>query len=316
MFSFRIRFNRSATDTIQTEENEITLLPSGATTPLRFHNPEPNGTIFNATQLALIGDGYQSSDEASSKGQIYYHALIVALARHRVGSDFGLRTPKGLFTNHGLAWLEQELQQRVLNSDHGLMVYETEPKPKFALTKFDAVRGINKEMFESTFLAATSKNLEFSTQEIIAFSLFNDSFFRQSADSRFLLLMIAVEALIELRPHTGTTIKHVESLISQTTTALLPELDKKSLIGSLQWLKKESISQAGKQLTEERLGERKYMNLPAPKFFTHCYSLRSKLVHGNIPFPTFEEISSTVGDLEVFVSDLLTAPFIELTPQS
>jgi Apea-like HEPN len=316
MYSFRIRFNRSAANAIQTDGKEIYLLPSDATTPLLLHNPEPNGTIFNATQLALIGDGFQSSDEAYSKGQKYFHAPILALARHRVGSDFGLRTPKGLFTDHGLDWVEQEHKQRVLNSEHGLMVYETEPKPKFALIKMNGVRGINKEMFESSFFIATSRNLEFSKKEIVAFTLFNDSFFRQSADSRFLLLMMAIEALIELKPRVEATIKHVESLITQTKTATLPESDKNSLLGSLQWLKKDSISQAGKQLTVMRLGDRQYMNLDASKFFTHCYGLRSKLVHGNIPFPTFEEISSTVGELELFVSDLLTKPFLELAPQS
>ena len=130
------------------------------------------------------------------------------------------------------------------------MVYETEPKPKFALIKVDAVIGVNKDKFESTFLAVASKNITFSVQETIAFTLFNDSFFTQSADSRFLLLMMSIEALIELKPRTEATIKHVESLISQTKVATLPESDIRSLLGSLKWLKKDSISQAGLRLVQ------------------------------------------------------------------
>jgi hypothetical protein len=35
------------------------------------------------------------------------------------------------------------------------------------------------------------------------------------------------------------------------------------------------------------------------------YNLRSRLVHGTDPFPSFEDVSSIVADVEVFVSDLL-----------
>lgn len=45
-------------------------------------------------------------------------------------------------------------------------------------------------------------------------------------------------------------------------------------------------------------------------FFTRCYDLRSDLVHGNMPLPTYEVLSQLVGTLEVFVSDLLTIPIL------
>ena len=102
-FTFRIRFNRSPTDTIQTEAREIVLHHNGTPGWLHLHDPEPNGAIVKAKQLVLIGHGYSSPEEASAAGEKYQSALIVALARHRIGADFGLRVPKGLFTNHGLA---------------------------------------------------------------------------------------------------------------------------------------------------------------------------------------------------------------------
>lgn len=309
-FSFRVRFNRSPTDTIQTEANEITLSDDEAPSPLRLHNPEPGGTILQATQLALTGDGYTSHEAALAAGQRYQDALVVALARQRVGADFGLRAPKGFFTDHGLSFLEQQLGQRVLNSVHGLMVFETEPRPRFALMKADPLRGVNQGMFESAFSAAASMKPQLSEREIVAFSLFNASFFRQSADSRFLLLMMAIEALLDLRPRSEAAQSHVDSLIKQTQTAALPQVDKDSMVGALRWLANESISQAGRNLTQARLGERTYKEMPASRFFTYCYGLRSALVHGSIPYPTFDEISSVVGQLESFVSDLLTAPVL------
>ena len=82
------------------------------------------------------------------------------------------------------------------------------------------------------------------------------------------------------------------------------------MIGAMQWLANESISQAGRHIAQQRLGGLTYEGMSAPKFFTHCYGLRSALVHGSIPFPNFDQVSSAVGQLELFVSDLLTQPVL------
>lgn len=181
-FSFRVRFYRSPTDTIQTEACEIALPHCDAPSPLRLHNPEPGGTILQATQLALVGDGYPSHEAALAAGQKYQGALMVALARHRIGADFGLRAPKGLITDHGLALLERQFGQRFLNSAHGLMAFETEPKPRFALVDASPLRGVKKEMFEAVFSDAAIARPQLTGRETLAFSLFNASFFRQSGD--------------------------------------------------------------------------------------------------------------------------------------
>lgn len=121
-YSFRVRLNRSPTDTIQTEANEIVLtVEEEPVRRLRLHNPESGATILNSTQLVLTCDGYDTEAEALAAGERYQDALAIALARHRVGADFGLRVPKGFFTEAGLAMLQQQLGQPVLNSVHGLM---------------------------------------------------------------------------------------------------------------------------------------------------------------------------------------------------
>jgi Apea-like HEPN len=309
-FSFRIRFNRSPTDTVQTEANEIALSNDEAPFPLRLHNPETGGSILMATQLALTGDGYSSHEAAFAAGQKYQSALTVALARHRIGADFGLRAPKGFVTDHGLALFQQQLGQRVLNNVHGLMVFETEPRPRFALMNASPLRGVNQEAFMTVFSTAAAARTQLTERELVAFALFNASFFRQSADSRFLLLMMAIEALLEPCRRSDSARSHVDSLIQQTKNAELPQEDKASMIGSLRWLASESISQAGRNLSKSRLGERTYNEMSAAKFFTYCYSLRSALVHGSFPYPTLDQVSSTGGQLECFVSDLLTAPIL------
>jgi hypothetical protein len=46
------------------------------------------------------------------------------------------------------------------------------------------------------------------------------------------------------------------------------------------------------------------------KFFTDCYTIRSNLVHGQLPRPTFETINGVVGELERFTRDLLVGDLI------
>jgi hypothetical protein len=310
-YSFRVRLDRSPTDTIQTEANEIVInVEEDSVRRLKLHNPDRVGTILHATQLVLTGDGYETEGEAFAAGERYQDALTVALARHRIGADFGLRAPKGMFTESGLAMLQQQLGQPVLNSVHGLMTFNTEPRPRFALFSAKPLRGVNQGMFERSFSAAVAARPKLTDREKLAYSLFNASFFRESADSRFLLLMMAVEALLEPAPRSNAERTHVEWLIQSTREADLSAEARNSMVGALRWLLNESISHAGRRLSADRLGNRIYLDMPASKFFSHCYGLRSSLVHGSTPYPTFETVSTAVGQLEVFVSDLLTVPVL------
>jgi hypothetical protein len=121
---------------------------------------------------------------------------------------------------------------------------------------------------------------------------------------------MAVEALIEPISRSDESLMHVESLIWKTKNATLPAREKNSILGALSWLRFESINQAGRRTASERLGNRIYIGKNAADFFTHCYQIRSNLVHGNLPIPTFDEIGGLAATLEVFVSELLTVPVL------
>lgn len=306
-YSFRIRFIRSPTDTIQTDAFKLQVPVPDENVSIALKNLASGEPIKDAEQLVLSGHGYSSSQEAIEAGQQYQLALMVALARVRVGADFGQRAARGVYTEHGLKWLEQQVGNRVLNSVHGLMVFATDPKPRFAAASTKMVRGTNADAFQALLLEAIAKRPILSDREQLSFSLFNASFFQPSVDSRFILLVMAVEALIEPTPRSNEARAHVEQLITQTQGAKLPSTERDSMIGSLQWLLQESINQAGKRLVTDRLGDREYNDMQACKFFSHAYQLRSNLVHGKLPYPTFEEIGNICGTLEVFVSDLLTS---------
>jgi hypothetical protein len=238
---------------------------------------------------------------------------MLTLARLRIGVDFGNRAPKSAFTLAGLAMLEAQTGCRVLNDIHGPMVFETDPPPRFALFSADGLRGVKKGHFETIFERALSTLRNLSARERLSFELFNASFFQTSADTRFIMLVMAIEALIEPVHRSKEATDHVDSLIEATKNSLLiTDKDRRSILGSLRWLRYESINQAGKRLAQEQLGVRLYDGKSAPSFFSDCYNLRSRLVHGQYPPPTQHEIGNASTQLEGFVSDLLTGDLREV----
>ncbi len=306
-FSFRVRFHRCPKHTLNIAVHRLEL-PTEPGYPPVLLTCHPDGTLIqDSTTWVFKSEGWPSEDAAKNAATKYIHSIIRTLARLRIGADFGGRAPQSGFLPYGLAMLEEQSGSRVLNDVHGLMLYESEPPPHFTTIKAKALRGVPQTHFERVFLRAVENFEELTDREELAIELFNSSFFQHTSDSRFVVLMMAVEALLDPSPRSEAAVAHVASMIKATQDAgSLTGDERNSLLGSLKWLKAESISQAGRRLAGTHLGTRCYMEKEAPAFFTYCYGIRSRLVHGNAPFPTQDEVGFAVGELEQFVSDLLS----------
>jgi hypothetical protein len=99
------------------------------------------------------------------------------------------------------------------------------------------------------------------------------------------MLVMAVETLLKLQPRPESSLAHVEHLIGLTQAADLPKSEKSSLLDSLKWLRDQSIGQAGRALAAT-LGDRTYTDMTPPKFFAHCYDLRSRWSTEKRHFPS------------------------------
>lgn len=313
LYTFQCRFDRSRTSTLGIDERQWAYKAPTGGPDITLCSPLAGKPIKDATRLVLRGDGWPSKDAAEKAASRYTPVLKVTLARLRVGADFGGWGPESVFTDYGLEYLEKQTGKRHLNDVHGLSVFESNPPPVFAHTSVDAVRSVPEECFLAVFSKAAEVGCSLSDTEETAFRLFNVSCFQSTADARFLLLVMAIESLLELGPRPPASEAHVASMIEATKRAQsLSESEKASLLGSLEWLKSESIASAGRRLAQQRLADKQYSGSKAAAFFTHAYGLRSRLVHGKKPFPSFGEVNSIVGPLESFASDLLTQPHLPL----
>jgi hypothetical protein len=77
---------------------------------------------------------------------------------------------------------------------------------------------------------------------------------------------------------------HVRGMIEVTERSGLARSEIDSIKGTLSWLLDESIGQAGRRLAR-KLEPRKYKDEAPATFFTHCYEMRSWLMHGVHPLP-------------------------------
>lgn len=241
-------------------------------------------------------------------------ALRRALACYDKGADLGRRSPHGVFTFQGLKWLEDKTGRPTLNDIHGPMVFPTELRPMLARveTTISCSRTIPGDRWKKTFLFALKSRVPLSDRERTAFDLFSVAHaVKYSVDARFVLLFAAIETLLETGPRPKPVVDHIDRLIALTSNTDLDKTEKDSLLGSLKWLRSHSIRSSGRRFVRERLDGRRYQDRSAEEVFLTCYDLRNRLLHGKQPFPTREEVSGLVGELDQMVSHLLAGPILD-----
>ena len=189
--------------------------------------------------------------------------------------------------------------------EHGTMIYECDPPPTFIAISGQGLVVGKPGPALTDFLKNTDDGAVTARQET-AFELYSASFFVSNADARFTLLMMAIETLIDQEQRSEEARDHIRGLIERTRDSALPAAEVQSLTSSLEWLFLESIGQAGRGLVQS-LTSKKYKGIPAVRFFTDCYEIRSALVHGKTPRPLREDVDSMAASLEILVGDLIVS---------
>jgi hypothetical protein len=270
--------------------------------------------LAEATEVVLRGSGHVSEDEATTAACRWRTVLELTFARRNIQADFGDRAPRGSgFSAAGIRMLEQETGRRVLNDAHALIVFECDPPPSFVRASALGALSVNATRLEQAVEAALSVELASPAAHSLSFDLYSASAFQPSTDARFIMLVMAVETLLDPQPRPEASRGHVEHLIELTQAADLSASERSSLLGSLEGLRLQSIGQAGRALAAT-LGDRTYMDMAPSKFFAHCYELRSRLVHGATSRPERQEVDVPAAQLERFVADLLSRELLDTVP--
>lgn len=311
-YSFRIRFVMPPSERLEIDEDDIDL---SEFYPHALHlvSGNPGKGIREASDLVLRASGFPTEPEARDAGEQCRDFFTVVLAQLSIGVDFGDRAPRSRFVRRGLELLEQQVGERVLNNQQGVMTFPSDPPPRFArLGSPRVIRGRTKAKFLESLYRGPQEGVRLTNRERLAYDLFSASYFQQSQDVRLILLVTALEGLAPSSPRAGAARRHVEYLIELTeASADLPQSERNSILGSLGWLNNESIGQSVRRLLRDRLPDHQYMEMSPERFFDHCYTLRSRLVHASQPFPPREKVASGAANLEAMVGDVLSQPYLQ-----
>ena len=278
----------------------------GLDNPVTLCTPTLDVPLSKSRDIVLRGGGFGNEHAALALAYKLRDALSVTFARLDMGADFGGSARRSFFTRHGLAMIEESTGQRALNDVHGVLAFEEEPSPRFiSMGPSQLIRTMQPDRFECVLAAALDLADAIPERESLAFELYHASFFESGSRSRFLTLMIAIEALLEPELRSEVSRLHLASLVEATRTA--PNLtsdEKKSLEGALRSLGNVSTRAKARRLAEARLGDRLYDSVPGLKFYERCYALRNRMVHGG-RHAEESETGHLAANLEVFVAHLL-----------
>jgi hypothetical protein len=314
-YCFRIRCNLSPRTRLGGDVSEIALNAlGGEEITLRAAGKDEAGnrhTLDHASEVAIIGRSYDTKGQATEAAETWLGTVQKAFARVNVGADFGDRAGnKSFFFKAGLKVVEEQVGQRTENDVHGITVFECDPWPLFVSSNVRIHTSPGAKRLSAAIDEAIEAAASMTAKERTAYNLYASSFFAQYEDARFALLMMAVEVLIDPQPRPDEVLTHVDQLIAATESSGLPQSEINSIVGSLRWLRNESIGQAGRKLAKLLRGQT-YTEAEetSEEFFTRCYNLRGRLFHGGDPYPTREEVGERAAALELFVSHLLTLEF-------
>ena len=210
--------------------------------------------------------------------------MLLWAVRNRVGIDLGGRRAQGVITNAGLQWLEGQIGAPVRAAVHGIDVYEHIDGLVFAATNADASVGKAAQAFVEQVAGAITIPVPMTAKQELAGEILSASYFEASDRSRFITLITAVEALLDPQPRSPAALELVARLRGIVNDSGMDEATRAAMAGSLQWLRQESIGQAGRALATRLLPDRIYQAQAPERFFSFCYDLRSSILHlGTIP---------------------------------
>lgn len=294
----------------------------GIPSPTRLLEPTgPGESIFLASptgadiqedfDVVLAGCAYASFDDAVHAGRRWRQIMQATFAREGISCEFGADddaklSPLHETVKHHIGMFPDIRPGDTVYEDRiGLLVFNAHPVPKFMFAYGGAP--IVSVSPPSSDLISNAKQRDsgyWSDELRLAYKLVHSALADSNQETRFILMVTAVEALIPYRkkePHLADMLEALRPIAEGMQS--FDETTRKTVDGLLKSSQYQSIRKYGLMLAERLDGD--YGGMAAKKYFDEAYKARSDLAHGNLARLGEEALREQFPELKRFVLDIL-----------
>lgn len=306
-YDFRLRFNFSESYRVNSDAKEFELLALQTGERIKLSSTVTGKAIKDDAAAAVLGGPYDSEGQARAAAERAKRALLYWAIEQRVGIDFGDGKQRSVVTNEYLAILQEQHGRLFRNDIHGIDVYEHDENLGFVGAHAKGQVGKNPPTLIETFHREYLNSRRLTEKQVVASEIYLSSFFDVSPRSRFITLVTAVEALLQPLVRSNEVQSLVAEFEATTRQSAIDRDTKESIFGSLQWLRCQSIGQAGRELARQLVPNELFDGQSSANFFTRCYDLRSQILHHGGIAQESVDILHLANVAETFVARLLLA---------
>ena len=242
-YFFRLPFHLSKNSNFPSSASLDSLIPTHLQKKVTAEIIGDPVAISDARDIAITGRGFESREAAEDAATQMYSRLVVTLRALGIGADFGDRRPMIQWSAEG----SRLFASGTPFAADGLIVGLENPAAPAI------VFGLSLEVSKGSSVEVFNKVMAFDTssvtmdEKLATASILNGvAAFASDPEVRLTVLVMAIEALIDQGDRGSDASKLVGELISVTESSRnITGQEKDSILGSLRYLKKESINQAG-----------------------------------------------------------------------
>ncbi len=304
IYRFRLKFKIPAREYLDFGNKEELKIPFPNDENSLQINPLIDGTKTGVYKI--MSPPYESYEHAEDISIRALNALFLYSVKYGIGIDIGYNSPKWYITEKGRDYFSRITNSKIVQDNWGITIYQDKENIKFVSgsAKVTVGRGIQNLVNSLTDGYKIDKRLK--ENERITLEIFNSSFFESTEISKFLSLMISLESMLDFPNHSNKVQKLITRTKRRVKCSIIPQDEKASLIGSLEQLRRVSITKSGILLTQHYLDQNQlYSGLSSSKFFKKCYNLRSKLVHKGEKTVGNFNVKHATPELSRFVADII-----------
>ena len=305
-YRFRLRWRLEHGRSLEGLHQPLTvnLVPGIGDCELR---PVGDESHVGGQDLALESGTFDSVEAAEAAGEKALAGLLLASVRQGFGLMIRARIPGGMITNYGKNMLAGGRFDRVYDDSYGLTVFEDTGRTGFAeLSEARFLSNDPAERFVDTWSSAVTNAARWDERILVSYDLYASSRFESSSRARFLLLIMAIEALVEQPDRSESELALITRLLETITEAHLPKEQSAALLSGVGKLKRVSISYACRTYLAWSIAAKAVTDPGAADHFTMCYQIRGRIIHGG-DTPSASLLTDHSNRIEKTVRELLMA---------